>query len=128
MLKFLIVDDSAFSQKIATNLLKKYLSNVDDITFYYANDGEEGFEKYKEIEPHYSFLDLLMPKVNGTELIQLIKEYDSKAKLFVVSADVQKNVKEEIGSYDVKAFINKPLNEEKVQAICELIRKEKNDE
>ena len=124
MIKILIVDDSVFSQKVAAGFMKKHL---EDSEIYFANDGLQGIEKYMEINPDYVFLDLLMPKVNGRELIKLIKEYDSAAKIFVVSADVQKNVREEIEACGVKSFINKPFNEEKVQLVCEMLKEDKDE-
>lgn len=120
----LIIDDSTFSRKIIGNLIAK---NLDDVNTYFAKDGEEGLEKYKEIKPDYTFVDLLMPKLNGGQLIKLINEYDSNAKLIVVSADVQKSIKEEINSYGVMAFINKPITEEKAKSICEIIRNGKDE-
>jgi len=119
MVSILIVDDSVFSQKVTANLIKKYLSNSE---INYANDGQDGFNKYKEIKPDYVFLDLLMPKVSGIELINMLKEYDEHVKIIVLSADVQKNVQEEIYGYDVVTFINKPFNDEKAKLICEMIR------
>lgn len=121
MLKILIVDDSLFSQKMTANLLKKYLNNAD---IFFANDGQAGFLKYQEINPDYVFVDLLMPKISGKELIALIKNYDINAKIFVVSADVQKNIKEEIESYHVVSFVNKPFTEEKAQSICQMMGNE----
>lgn len=123
MVKVLIVDDSIFSQKINANFLNKYLN---DVEFFYADDGLEGFEKYKEINPDYIILDLLMPKLNGKELIELIKQYDNNAKIIVVTADVQKSVREEIDSYNIMSFVNKPLNDIKAQLICEMIRSGQN--
>ena len=121
MLKILIVDDSVFSQKVTVNLIKKQLESVE---IYFANDGEEGLQKYKELQPDYVFVDLLMPKMNGQTLIPLLKEYDAKAKIVVVSADVQKNIRDEIDSYHIMSFINKPFTEEKAQIICAEIMKE----
>lgn len=69
-----------------------------------------------------------MPKLNGGELIKLINEYDCNAKIIVVSADVQKSIKEEIDSYGVIEFINKPFTEEKAKSICEIIRNVQNEE
>lgn len=125
MLKILIVDDSIFSQKTASNLIKKFLKEVE---FFFANDGKEGFIKYKNMKPDYIFIDLLMPGINGEDLLKLIKEFDNNAKIFVVSADVQKGIREEIEAYGVKAFVNKPFNEEKARIVCEMIKKEEVNE
>lgn len=120
----LVVDDSTFSQRIIANLISKYL---DSANIYFAKDGEEGLEKYKSIKPDYIFIDLLMPKLSGEDLIKLINEYDPNAKIIVVSADVQKSIKEEINSYGVMEFINKPFTEEKAKSICKIIRNEENE-
>ena len=120
----LIIDDSNFSRRIMSDLIAKYLGNINT---YHAKDGEEGLEKYKSIKPDYTFIDLLMPKLNGKKLIQLINEYDPNAKIIVVTADVQKSIKEEIYSYGVMAFINKPFTEEKAKSISEIIRNDQNE-
>lgn len=120
MIKILIVDDSNFSQRIIANLIKKFLD--DDIDIYFANDGQEGLEAYKRINPDYVFVDLLMPNMSGKEMIELIKKFKADAKIVVASADVQKSVKEDIESLGIISFINKPFNEEKAKIICDMIR------
>ena len=119
-MKILIVDDSNFSQKVTASLLKSNLSNVD---LYFATNGEEGFASYKEYHPDFVFADLLMPKVSGQEMIQLIKEYDENANIIVLSADVQKSIKEEVGA-SIISFINKPFDQEKASEICARIKGE----
>lgn len=123
-MKILIVDDSNFSQKITSNILKKYIENAD---IHFANDGQEGFDKYKEIKPDYVFVDLLMPKMNGHEMVKLVKEYDHAAKIFIISADVQKSIKEEMEKCGIISFINKPIDEEKAKFISDMIRNDKNE-
>ncbi len=122
-MKLLIVDDSKFSQMIAEKHMKELFKDI-EITF--ANNGEEGFNKYKELHPDYVFIDLLMPIINGQELVRLIKEYDKDSKIFVVSADVQKTVKKEMEGYGIMGFINKPFDEEKSQLVFEAIEGDKN--
>ncbi len=124
MVKVLIVDDSIFSQKVSANLIRKYMNNV-ELTF--ANNGEEGIERYEEIKPDFIITDLLMPKLSGQELIRSIKAQDKSAKIIVVSADIQKNIREEVEAYNVLAFLNKPLQDEKAQIICNLIRENMNE-
>lgn len=117
-MKILMVDDSKFSQVSGANLLKKINP---DIEISFADNGQEGLEKFKALAPDFVLIDLLMPVVTGRELIQNIREIDQETKLFVLSADVQKSVQEEILSYGVEAFINKPLNEEKARQIFEIV-------
>lgn len=118
-MRVLIVDDSNFSQMVTSNLIKKF---TDDVDIYFADDGEAGFEKYKELKPDFIFVDLLMPKLNGKQLVKLIREYDKRAKIIIISADVQKTVKDEMEEYGIVAFINKPFNQEKAKAICDIMR------
>jgi len=122
-MKLLIIDDSVFSQRMVASLIKKHLENAE---FYFAKDGEEGFLQYKSIKPDYTFVDLLMPTISGGELIKMIREYDSNAKIIVVSADVQKSVKDEISDYGIVAFLNKPFNDERAKYICNMMRDDSN--
>lgn len=119
MIKILIVDDSVFSQRMNANIIKKYLDQSD---IYFAADGWEGLKKFKEQRPDYVFVDLLMPGLDGQSLIKLILEEDENASIVVVSADVQKQVREEIEQQKIMAFINKPFTEEKAEIICKIMK------
>ena len=123
MIKILIVDDSVFSQKIIANILRKHVEQSD---IYFAADGWNGLEKYKELKPDYVFVDLLMPGLDGQSLIKLIKEVDSSANIVVVTADVQNHVREEIEKLHIMTFINKPFTEEKAQIICDIMKEKDN--
>ena len=123
-MKLLIVDDSNFTQIITSNLMKKHFKDAEIIT---AKDGLEGFEKYKETKPDYAFIDLLMPKLGGSELVKMIKEYDEKAKIFVITADVQKSIKKEMEALNIKAFINKPFDEAKAKYVFDIIKDDENE-
>lgn len=117
MICVLIVDDSVFSQKVTANLLKKTMPN-ENITISFASDGEEGLKKFRALRPDYMFIDLLMPKLNGVELIRAVQK-EGGTGIIVVTADIQKCVREEIESLDVVAFVNKPLNGEKMRLLCD---------
>lgn len=123
-MKLLIVDDSRFSQVLMSNLFRQIDPRIE---FAFAKNGQEGLIEYKRNKPDFTIIDLLMPIVSGRELIKLIKEFDSRAQIFVVSADVQKSVCEEMLSYGVIKFINKPLNKEKVQMIYDYIKGENHE-
>lgn len=118
--KILIVNDSNLSQKVISRLLRKFLDNVD---IYFASDGQEGFDTYKNIKPNYVFMDLLMSTtLDGKSMLKLIKEYNNQANILVISAEVQKSVREEMEKYNIIEFINRPFNEEKAKLICNEIK------
>lgn len=115
----LIIDDSKFSQITTAKMLRTVLPEI-EIAF--ANDGEEGWQKYQEHKPDYVFIDLLMPKIDGQTLIRMIKEEDPEANIIVISADVQRSVRQELEEYGIKAFFNKPFSLEKAQTVADMLK------
>lgn len=118
-MRILIIDDSKFSQVTTAKMIRSLLPEI-EITF--ANDGEEGWQKYLEDKPDYVFVDLLMPKIDGHALVKMIKEEDPQAKIVVISADVQHTVRQELEEYGIKGFINKPFTMEKAQMIADMLK------
>ncbi len=123
-LKILIVDDSKFAQLSASNVLKSIKS---DLEIHCANDGRKGFDAYQLLKPDVTIVDLLMPDINGKRLVEMIKQYDKMAKIFVVSADIQKSVKEELESLGIIKFFNKPISEEKAKELLWLTEVDPNE-
>ena len=120
----LVIDDSQFSQKITCSLIGKYIENA---VIHTAADGEDGLEKYTAIRPDYLFTDLLMPKLNGDEVVKRVKIVDPAARIVIVTADVQQSTKQEMEALGILAFINKPFNDEKAKLICEVMRNFQNE-
>ena len=111
-MKILIVDDSPIARK----MLKSCLPKDQGYEFFEACDGKQGYEKYKEINPAVTFMDLTMPVMTGYEAIEEIIKYDKDALIIVVTADIQmKSIKivMESGAYLV---LKKPLKREEIQA------------
>ncbi|MDP8211798.1 MAG: response regulator [Candidatus Zapsychrus exili] len=53
-----------------------------------ASDGEEGYQKYKEINPDLIILDLGLPKITGEEICRRIRKDDSdwNTKILMLTA------------------------------------------
>lgn len=118
-MSILIVDDSNFVRQF----IKKYLLEiVPDAQLYFAGSGEEGYQVYLDEKPDMIITDLLMPGMGGQAFVQAVRETDSATKIVVLSADIQKTVKEEIKSLQVSAFLNKPITRENILAISDIIR------
>jgi len=110
--KILIVDDSPIARK----MLKSCLPKDQGYEFHEAGNGLEGFEKYKELKPDLTFMDLTMPVMTGYEAIVEIIKHDPNAMIIVVTADIQmKSIKTVLdsGAYMV---LKKPLKREDINA------------
>ncbi|KPK00152.1 MAG: histidine kinase [Nitrospira bacterium SG8_35_4] len=111
--KILIVDDSPIARK----MLKSCLPKDQGYEFHEAGDGKEGCEKYTQVRPDITFMDLTMPVMTGYEAIEEIVKNDITALIIVVTADVQmKAIKRvlDLGAYMV---LKKPLKREEIQSV-----------
>lgn len=110
MKKVLIVDDAAFMRMAIKMILEKNGFEV----IGEAGNGIEGFKKYKELKPDIVTLDITMPEMTGLEALKAIREFDSKAKVVMVSAMGQEHLIREAVIGGAKSFIVKPFKEDHV--------------
>ncbi len=118
-MKILVIDDSIYMQKLVISSLKKNFPETIIIT---ADNGEDGFNLYQIEKPNYIVTDLLMPGMDGIELVHKIRNFDKEVKIIVITANIQKTVRDEIESLQVSNFINKPFKDEKISQLIETIR------
>lgn len=104
MAKILIVDDSNLSRRTLRSILAP-----EGHTIVEAKDGIAAIEQYFLEKPDLVLLDLVMPEMNGFEVLQKLREMDSHACIVIVSADIQTLTKEAVAAFGAKAFVNKPI-------------------
>jgi two-component system, chemotaxis family, chemotaxis protein CheY len=109
--KILITDDSPVSRKI----VKKCLPQGHDFEIYEAGDGREGVEKFKEINPDLTLLDLTMPVMDGFEALQEIKKMNNNAVVIVLTADIQQKTVEKVMALGAGMVIAKPPSVETME-------------
>ncbi len=109
--KLLIVDDSPIARKI----LKSILTKEDDFEICEACDGLEGLNKFKEIRPDITFMDLTMPVMNGVEALDEIMKIDKNSIVIVSTADVQPTSISKVMKLGAFGVIRKPPKKEKVK-------------
>jgi|GEM_PF-4112114 len=81
--KILYIEDEDNIRKNAI----EYLSYLSDFV-YEAKDAFEGYEKYLQIKPDIIICDILMPKLNGLQLIEKIRQNDLDTQIIVATARV----------------------------------------
>jgi two-component system chemotaxis response regulator CheY len=116
MAKILLVDDSKTSRKILRGILEE---NGHEILGE-ATNGAEGVEKYKELHPDITTMDITMPVMDGLDALKSIMEFDKNAKVVMVTAAGQKAKMVDAVKYGAAEFLAKPF--EAVQ-IIEIINK-----
>lgn len=114
----LVIEDSLVSRKT----IMKYMGDViQDMEFIIAVDGEEGLDLYRKNRVDLIFLDLLMPKLDGQEVIKTIRAQDKETKIVVLTANIQSMVRKEIEDLGVLSFINKPFTRDKAENLALLL-------
>ncbi len=113
MAKILIVDDSRTSRKFLRTMLEADQHEI----IGEASNGLEGIEKYKELNPDITTMDITMPELDGIEALKQIMEYDPNAKIVMVTAAGQKTKIVEAVKYGAKEFLAKPFEAEQIRNI-----------
>lgn len=102
-IRILLADDSPHFLRSAQLLLRDY-----DIET--ALDGEEALAKLKANPPDIFFVDLVLPKIRGTDLIRLVsKEYPDIAIVALTAIDDHETV-QEVMDLGAKGYLIKPVS------------------
>ena len=105
MLEILIIEDDKFLSKIYATKFTKL-----GIETEMAFDGEEGLKKMQANKPKLILLDLIMPKVDGFEVLKIMQEKEALKHIPVLvlsnlgqESDVQKAKKLGVKEFIVKS-------------------------
>ncbi len=113
----LIVDDSEHVRALLLMLLKKEgIKNI-----YQAVDGLDGFEKYRVHNPTIVFLDYMLPKMSGLDVLKQIKGYDPNAKVIMLSAVSSMEVIQQARELGASHYLIKPYQPAKVVEVMNKI-------
>lgn len=127
MAKILLVDDDALLVRMYQTKLK-----ADGYEVETAGDGAEGFNKTKEFKPDLILLDVMMPKMNGFEMLKTLKQNTGTKKIPVIlltnvggsEGDIEKGLSLGAVAYIIKANY---LPKEIVQKVKEILAGYKRD-
>ena len=103
--KVLIVDDSALTRRSLRQILETAGCEVLE-----AESGLEALERYFLDKPDVVMLDLVMRGMYGLDVLHKIRELDPRARIIVVSADIQTSSQDLAGEAGAAGFINKPFD------------------
>jgi PAS domain S-box-containing protein len=104
--KIVVIDDKWANRSVISNLLSPIGFQVSE-----ANDGQEGWEKIIEVQPDLIVTDLLMPEVDGFELIKRVRESEKFKDLIIIVSSASVFETDQYRSLEAGAntFIAKPV-------------------
>ena len=103
--KILCVDD----EKAILSLFQRALENT-EYTIYTARDGVEALEQVREHRPDLVFLDVVMPKMTGDQVLPLIHEIDPSIIVIIVSGEISGDEAREFLAEGAFDFFPKPID------------------
>lgn len=106
----LIVDDAAFMRMMVKDILTK---NGFDVVGE-AENGAKAVEKYSELNPDLTIMDITMPEMDGIEAVKAIKAINKEANVIMCSAMGQQAMVIESIQAGAKDFVVKPFQAERV--------------
>ncbi|OUJ18214.1 Rec domain [Methanonatronarchaeum thermophilum] len=115
--KIMVVDDSDFMR----NLLKQILEEKHNVIGE-AENGADAVQKYFELEPDITMMDIVMPVKNGIEATAEIKKRDSGAKVIMCTSVGQEKKMEKAIEAGADGYITKPFQKPSVmEAINDVV-------
>ncbi|NIL98414.1 MAG: response regulator [Planctomycetales bacterium] len=82
MPRILIVDDSAADRGLVGSILK----DLPHLELDYANDGKVALEKINQSIPDLVLTDLVMPHLNGLELVKAVRQLDAAIPVVLMTS------------------------------------------
>jgi DNA-binding response OmpR family regulator len=109
--KILVVDD----EKLAVDLYRKLLLR-NGYEVVEAYDGEEALQKVASENPDIVILDLIMPKLNGFDVLQAIRDKyrDKWIPVIIVSGNTELQSVKKGYSMEANHYLTKPLDAERL--------------
>lgn len=104
MMKVVVADDDRMLRKAAETTLRRQGYSVTT-----ASDGEEALQLIRSERPDVIVLDLIMPKLQGFDVLQILKQdtLTSPIPVIVLSSLTQEQDKQEALDLGAVAYFNK---------------------
>ena len=110
MIKILIIEDAAFMRVMLKDIIAKAgLTVVGEV-----ENGMEALDKYKELRPDVTTLDITMPEKDGLTALKEIMAFDPEAKVIMCSAMGQQAMVLDAIQSGARDFVVKPFKPERV--------------
>ena len=115
-LHLLYVEDNSDARESTLMILNEFFEHIT-----IAEDGQDGFEKFKENNIDLIITDINMPRLDGLGMIAKIRELDSKVSILVLSAYNESGFFMESIKLDVDGYLLKPVDMQQFLAMLDKV-------
>lgn len=105
-IKILVVEDDEIALENEVEYLQEYFENI-----YEAKDAIEALKIYEQIQPSIIITDIQMPKLNGLEFVQRIREKNDEVQIIILTAFCDKEYLLKAIELKLIKYLIKPINE-----------------
>lgn len=120
--RVLIVDDEFRIGMLIRKLIKWEEIGLECVNV--VDNGEAAYNIILSEKPDIVITDIKMPKVNGLDLIRMIKEKDEPVKFIVISGYKEFEYAHKALQYGVSDYLLKPIKEEELNKVLKRIQEE----
>ncbi|MCF8369313.1 MAG: response regulator [Bacteroidales bacterium] len=110
----LFVEDEDLLRAIYERILDKIVKQL-----YIAENGKEGLEAYREHRPDLIITDIMMPVMDGLEMVENIRKEDSDVRLVILSAYGEAEYFMDAIKIGVNSFLLKPVETKKLTSLVQ---------
>ena len=102
---------------------------ADTLSFYVkeiiqAKDGKEGYELYQKRKPDIILSDILMPIMDGIEMVEEIRKEDQKTPIVMITAHTEKDYLLSAVKLHLEQYLVKPVSlPDILQSLCTCLEK-----
>src|SRR6056297_2448497 len=104
---FYIVDDDPNIIRIMENIIEK---NDLGVVIGSSQSSEKAIDEILNERPRIVLIDLLMPKIDGINIVKKVKKIDSNIRFIMISEVFNKDMVSKAYAADIEYYVSKPIN------------------
>lgn len=118
MKRVFVVED----QTILRDLICRLLETYPDIEVLGAlGDGQRALEEITHKQPDIVILDIMLPNLNGVEVLRALKSHEHQPKVLIFSAFPSKNMVKKVLEAGIEGFVEKNASLSELEVAIEKI-------